>query len=482
MDDVDIPSERVPEGLKSCEQILKRAKELKKAEPVVSYWCCFSAAEKVLKVHSRTKEQTMFLMSLLDALEKMKAVLAGNDAISSEAAGAMHVENFALKVFMSADNDDRAGITGKATIRKFVVAGQFIEVLRCFENGMTEEVSGWATAMEQKLQYARWKAADGAKALREGRTPTSGPPIPEQEESPFPTLPSASPGTASSALQGMSPPTSTLPPARASPPVFPASGSRDVTPIISPRPSPAASKGAGLPSIDTSSHENLRTPQRTHSSGSGAWSTVATPGVPDDGSEARFDITSSGPPAISPDEQTKSPGERKNVRFMGPDGAPLSPAQTHLTVDSYDAPAAPPPTTFSPSPTEQHPSPLPPARPRGDSVTRPTASPRTNGTPPVQHAIPPSLPVPPPPPPSLASYPSAPPPIAHPSGLGLSNPPLPLPLPSAPPQLAPTPKSLSRRQVDETQKHAKWAISALDFDDYETARNELRKALAILGG
>jgi hypothetical protein len=32
---------------------------------------CFSAAEKVLKVHSRTKEQTMFLMSLLDALEKV---------------------------------------------------------------------------------------------------------------------------------------------------------------------------------------------------------------------------------------------------------------------------------------------------------------------------------------------------------------------------------------------------------------------------
>jgi hypothetical protein len=29
--------------------------------------------------------------------------------------------------------------------------------------------------MEQKLQYARWKAADGAKALREGRTPSSGP-------------------------------------------------------------------------------------------------------------------------------------------------------------------------------------------------------------------------------------------------------------------------------------------------------------------
>ena len=62
----------------------------------------------------------------------------------------------------------RRELTPRGTIRKFVVAGQFIEVLRCFENGMTEE-------MEQKLQYARWKAADGAKALREGREPVSGP-------------------------------------------------------------------------------------------------------------------------------------------------------------------------------------------------------------------------------------------------------------------------------------------------------------------
>jgi len=86
----------------------------------------------------------------------MKAVLSNNEAVNNEASGAGYVENFALKVFMSADNDDRAGNTGKsvdvsvlcghelttrATIRKFVVAGQFIEVLRCFENGMTEEVS-----------------------------------------------------------------------------------------------------------------------------------------------------------------------------------------------------------------------------------------------------------------------------------------------------------------------------------------------------
>lgn len=43
----------------------------------------------------------------------MRALLAADEAVTSEAAGAAHVENFALKVFMSADNDDRAGVTGK---------------------------------------------------------------------------------------------------------------------------------------------------------------------------------------------------------------------------------------------------------------------------------------------------------------------------------------------------------------------------------
>lgn len=40
MDSVIIPCDNVPAELKAgCEQILKRAKELKKAEPVVAYWC-----------------------------------------------------------------------------------------------------------------------------------------------------------------------------------------------------------------------------------------------------------------------------------------------------------------------------------------------------------------------------------------------------------------------------------------------------------
>ena len=39
----------------------------------------------------------------------MKKEIGPNDAIDVEAAGAAYVENFALKVFAMADNEDRKG-------------------------------------------------------------------------------------------------------------------------------------------------------------------------------------------------------------------------------------------------------------------------------------------------------------------------------------------------------------------------------------
>ncbi|ORX39103.1 Vta1 like-domain-containing protein [Kockovaella imperatae] len=480
MDNINLPSESVPPELRvGCEQILKRAKELKKAEPIVAYWCCFSAAQKALKIPNRSAEGTKFLLNLLDCLEEMKALLDSNDAIITEAAGAAYVENFALKVFMSADNDDRNGVTGKATIRKFVVAGQFIEVLRCFENGMTEE-------MEQKLQYARWKAADGAKALREGREPASGPPIPDLDMNPLPSIPSGSPESGPSTVKD-------------SPPLVAAPDSSLAPSTTHPRDSPSESRPK-LPDIDTGSN-NLRTPRRDHSSGSGAWSTVATPGLAEENEhEKMFPAASAPPPGLASPPRSPATGERKNVRFMGPDGAPLSPAQTYFSVDSVAHPTAPPPTTIEDSPSLPSVN-LPPAtsRPRGDSGASNNSIPRSmapidgargngqNGNASVKRASPKHSPhlnpidTPPPPPPSLASIsPTAPQPaVSHnngPSGgsgggLGLA--------PGPPASSAPV--SLTRKQVDQVQKHAKWAISALDYDDYETAKEQLKKALAMLG-
>lgn len=46
---------------------------------------------------------------------------------------------------------------------------------------------------------------------------------------------------------------------------------------------------------------------------------------------------------------------------------------------------------------------------------------------------------------------------------------------------ATAPPSLSLAQIAQAQKHCRFAVSALDFEDIETARMELRRALAMLG-
>lgn len=49
------------------------------------------------------------LLELLGTLELMKSSLAGNDIMDIESASAAYVEEFAFKVFGSADNEDRSG-------------------------------------------------------------------------------------------------------------------------------------------------------------------------------------------------------------------------------------------------------------------------------------------------------------------------------------------------------------------------------------
>lgn len=41
--------------------------------------------------------------------------------------------------------------------------------------------------------------------------------------------------------------------------------------------------------------------------------------------------------------------------------------------------------------------------------------------------------------------------------------------------------STDQKDINQAQKHAKWAISALNFEDVPTAVKELRNALAMLG-
>ena len=78
----------------------------------------------------------------------------------------------------------------------------------------------------------------------------------------------------------------------------------------------------------------------------------------------------------------------------------------------------------------------------------------------------------PPLPPQPSAPPLAPPPSA--SYVQISRPPPPPPEPSPPPELTPG-------LIAKAQKHCRFAISSLDYEDVQQAKKELHAALAILG-
>ncbi|KAL1922625.1 uncharacterized protein VTP21DRAFT_10164 [Calcarisporiella thermophila] len=158
----------LPEELKFINPYLQRAQELKDHQPVISYYCYYYAAKEAIKKGSKTKDCQIYLSKLLDVLEKQKKELADNEAISDDLVGHAQVENFALKVFMNADNEDRAGKASKKTAKTFLAASIFLELLKIF--GELDP------SIEEKLKYSKWKATDIIKALREGRKPVAGPP------------------------------------------------------------------------------------------------------------------------------------------------------------------------------------------------------------------------------------------------------------------------------------------------------------------
>ena len=102
-----------------------------------------------------------YVLKSLGEIEGKKSQLGNIDAKD-------HFENFVTQVFVNADTEDRSGQSNKTTAKNFLVCSHFIEVMNVFE----ELPPDW----EEKRKYCKWKANDIAKALKEGRQPTPGPP------------------------------------------------------------------------------------------------------------------------------------------------------------------------------------------------------------------------------------------------------------------------------------------------------------------
>lgn len=175
----------------------------------------------------------------------------------------------------------------------------------------------------------------------------------------------------------------------------------------------------------------------------------------------------------------------------------LSPPPRHVSVEEVPDAGEPFPSVPNDSATATDGAGFPPPPP-GPAVTTPPFVPSPISTPPPPPAAnlqptPPSAPWPPqvlPPQPSpqiptkiIPDFIPPPEPLPIPS----NTPPAPVaPAPRAAPVPVPTPvpaptASISHKDLNQAQKHAKFAISALNFEDVPTAIQELRNALAMLG-
>ena len=99
----------VPPTLKPVAHYLKAATEHANRDPVITYWCRLSALQTGLGLDKKSKEALALLLPLMEWLEKEKQVLKDQEAITNEVVASAHIENYALKLFMWADKEDRAG-------------------------------------------------------------------------------------------------------------------------------------------------------------------------------------------------------------------------------------------------------------------------------------------------------------------------------------------------------------------------------------
>ena len=95
--------------------------------------------------------------------------MAGEEAITNEVVASAHVENYAVKLFLWADKEDRASHFNKNVVKSFYSAGILFDVLTiCTQAELSPENA-------HMRKYSKWKAAYIHNCLKNGETPVPGP-------------------------------------------------------------------------------------------------------------------------------------------------------------------------------------------------------------------------------------------------------------------------------------------------------------------
>ncbi|KAK5084224.1 hypothetical protein LTR05_005300 [Lithohypha guttulata] len=466
---------QVPASLKKLDisRYALRAAQLENVKPAIAYWCNYWIAQQILQkeAHNADDAALQYTTALMDRLEKFKNEHSTDDTITDDVAGKAFVEQFGLDTFTRADNAMRTDKVTKQTADTLLAAATFLELLAIWGHLDAEAT--------QKIKFSKYHALRILNAYKAGEDPNLSNPKPEPTaEQAVPPLDPSDPEV--QALDGST--------KQRQPSVIDAP---DETDLLQARQARQSNLDESLHPSRTSSVPPPK--ESLHPKGISAG---VSPLARD---AASFYTNNREHSPISPDRRSSVGGNyfpqmpsptSSQAQPNLPPTLPSAPTVLHDPASSIDLPSAPAdlddepslpaaPTTFAQA---QPPAPKTPL----DSFQAPP----TPGQVPFA-SIPTNLPQAPPqiPPHTLrpVSSPCSPPPLAPsnaPAHTSVFQP------PSAPSQPARVPVSLPavvpNAVVDEeammmAQKHARWAISALNFEDVSTAIKEFELALQSLG-
>ncbi|PVI02490.1 DUF605-domain-containing protein [Periconia macrospinosa] len=441
-------ADNIPAKLKPAQigPFVKRANQLEKFKPIITYWLRFYVVQKIISanLHSADNDCSAFTTDLMEKLEHTKAQNPTEEAYVDEEVAAAYCEQFALQTFAKGDKDMTANSVTKNTADTLLAASTFLEMLAIWKGDTDPEI-------KSKQTFAKYHALRILKAFHAGEDPNLTNPVhdpPPQAASPSALDPNDPEVQNINQSAAGNPPTQnpyqpyveTVPNTSAQPsPTFSA-------PKLSPPPTHFTSSSDAYRDVSPISQPSTSRRGSTTSAGGGYFPRVDVPTF-------TADATAPSLPTAStmPDQPMASPlGSSSLPTGSQVPQAPQAPTPQNFYQNTVSSPPAPQfPQQQPPPPQNVFQTP---------SQQAPFATPHLQQ--PQQQA-----------------------PFQHSPQQNFSAPPQQyIQQPSVPPQsLHQGPFRTDEDSQAEAIRHAKFAQSALNFEDVPTAVKELRLALAALG-
>jgi len=140
---------QVPDVLKSLKPYLTLSSQLdQRNERNIAYYTRLYAVQVGMSWKT-LPECKKFLFQLMDIIESTKNELKADESIQSQIVGQTVVEEYALKIFDKADDEDRKAKFNKNLVKSFYSAGLLFDVLNYFGD-LSEDLIAKKTICQKK--------------------------------------------------------------------------------------------------------------------------------------------------------------------------------------------------------------------------------------------------------------------------------------------------------------------------------------------